>query len=301
MFNVSRIRRIAISVLIGFTCIIPASVANAKSYKNCYLLQADFPYGVAQGFYRVGSSQAKIDRKTYLRNKKLDFDKDGIACEIESLQTPPTTTTTPQTQLTDLKGFVNTYGKSVVTVICKSSQGSGVSVSVTLSTEQTSAGMTSFIATNHHVISACTSGDWKSRVVTIKAAGVEYVGYVWGWENVAAGEMDIATIVSSAPIPPVSSLWSIIRPQIGDTVIAIGSTSGIAGTSAQGAIAGVSGTEILSTAQAGFGSSGGALFNKSGQMIGLIQGSVGLLLSAIPVTQFVGSVYGSTATPITWK
>lgn len=300
MLNVVQIRRITVSVLIGFTSIIPASVANAKSYKNCYSLTADFPYGVAQGFYRVGSSQARINRKTYLSNRKLDFDNDGIACEVESLQNPPTTTTTPQTQLTDIRGFVESYGKSVVTVICKNSQGSGVSVQISLTSPEL-AGMSSWITTNYHVISGCLSGAWKSRVVTIKAAGVEYVGYVYNWSTPQEDGIDIANIVSSALIPQVGSLRGIVRPQIGDTVIAIGSTSGIAGTSAQGSIAGISDIEILSTAQAGFGSSGGALFNKSGQMIGLIQGSAGLLLSAIPITRFVGHVYSSSATPITWK
>ena len=130
--------------------------------------------------------------------------------------------------------------------------------------------------------------------MTIKAAGIEYIGYVWNYGNKNVAGKDIATIAATEVIPPVSSIFGLTRPQIGDAVIAIGTTGGIAGTTTQGAIAGVSDTELLATTPAGFGASGGALFNKSGQLIGLIQGAVGLLLSAIPVTKFCGEVYGSS-------
>ena len=181
------------------------------------------------------------------------------------------------------------------------SQGSGVSVTTTQSAEALSMGIQSTIVTNHHVVEDCLRGAWTSRVVTIKAVGVEYVGYVWSWKAALADGKDIALLVTTGVIPPVSSLFNVNRPQVGDVVIAIGSTAGIAGTAAQGAIAGTSETEILTTAQAGFGSSGGALFNKSGQMIGLIQGAVGQLLSVIPITSFNNVVYVDSATKIIWK
>lgn len=293
-------------LIVSIISIITTSVAQAKTYQNCYQLTGDFPYGVAQGYYRVGTSNARIDRKAYVSNKKLDTDYDGIACEVEKLQNPPmtTTTTTPQTPLSDLQGFVAIYGKSVVTVTCSSiygtSQGSGVSLNIISSADQKASGVQSWIVTNHHVVENCLTGEWKSRVVTIKAAGVEYVGHVWSWRTVNEDGIDVATITTTGVIPAVSSLFTVSRPQIGDAVVAIGSSGGIAGTSAQGAIAGISDTELLSTAQAGFGSSGGLLINKSGQMIGLIQGSVGLLLSAIPITRFNNVVYGDNAAKIVW-
>ena len=300
------VRRVIVLLIVSLVSIATTSVAQAKTYQNCYQLTGDFPYGVAQGYYRVGTSNAGINRKTYISNKKLDTDRDGIACEVEKLQNPPTitTTTTPQTPLSDLQGFVATYGKSVVTITCSSiygtSQGSGVSVNLNSSAEQKVSGVQSWIVTNHHVVENCITGEWKSRVVTIKAAGVEYVGHVWNWRSANADGIDIATITTTGVIPPVSSLFTVSRPQIGEVVVAIGSSGGIAGTAAQGAIAGISDTELLTTAQAGFGSSGGLLINKSGQMIGLIQGAVGLLLSAIPITRFNNVVYGDTATKIVW-
>jgi len=315
--GVTGLRRVVLAVFFAAASIAPASVAQAKTYKNCFQLTADFPFGVAQGYYRVGTSRAQIDRKAYLSNKKLDFDSDGIACEVEQLQNPPTTTTTttstttttttttPKTPLSDIQGFVANYGKSVVTVTCKSSsgssQGSGVSVPVGIAAEAASMGIQSTIVTNHHVVQDCLRGAWTSRVVTIKAVGVEYVGYVWSWKTAAADGKDIAVLLTTGVIPPVSSLFYVTRPQVGDVVVAIGSTAGIAGTAAQGAIAGISETEILTTAQAGFGSSGGALLNKSGQLIGLIQGAVGQLLSVIPITSFNNTVYGDSATKIIWK
>lgn len=308
--GVTGFRRVVLTVFFAAASIAPASVAQAKTYKNCFQLTADFPFGVAQGYYRVGTSRAKIDRKAYLSNKKLDFDSDGIACEVEQLQNPPTTTTTtttttPKTPLSDIQGFVANYGKSVVTVTCKSSssssQGSGVSYTVSQAAEALSMGIQSTIVTNHHVVEDCLRGAWTSRIVTIKAVGVEYVGYVWSWKTAAADGKDIAILKTTGVIPPVSSLFSVAGPQVGDVVVAIGSTAGIAGTAAQGAIAGISNTEILTTAQAGFGSSGGALFNKSGQMIGLIQGAVGQLLSVIPITSFNNIAYGDSAPKIIWK
>lgn len=87
-------KRIVVLLIFSLLAISDTSVAQAKTYRNCFQLTGDFPYGVAQGYYRVGTSNASINRKTYTINKKLDTDYDGIACEVENLQNPPTTTTT---------------------------------------------------------------------------------------------------------------------------------------------------------------------------------------------------------------
>lgn len=287
--------------MIPLALLVPASVAQAKTYSNCYLLTADFPYGVAQGYYRVGTSQAKIDRKTYLSNKKLDFDKDGLVCEVENLQNPPTTTT-PKTPLSDLEGFVANYGKSVVTVSCPPntvpfSSGSGVSVLVSQSAEELSMGIKSTIVTTYAIVQNCLSGAWTSRVVGITVAGVTYVGYVWSWKTPLKDGKDIAVLKTTGVIPPVSSLFDVTRPQVGDAVIAISQPIYERRTAAQLAIAGISDTEILTTAQAGGHKFwGGTLFNKSGQMIGLIQNPGDFYFSAIPVTLFCNSVYGTSGT-----
>ena len=56
-----------------------------KVYKNCSALNKEFPGGVAlPGAKNKGGKTKKspvIDKKLYEMNKKLDRDKDRIACE----------------------------------------------------------------------------------------------------------------------------------------------------------------------------------------------------------------------------
>ena len=284
-----------------------AATPSKHLYKNCGQLRQNFYpdgyFGVARGWAVVGSSMAVVNRKVYIANIRLDFDGDGIICERENIQNPPTTTTTttttPSTPVPNLANFVGQYGKSVVTVYCGNSQGSGVSIPVTIGADGAAQGMQSYVVTNHHVVKNCLVGDWLSRRVTLRVQGVEYVGYVWSWKTEAQGK-DLAAIYTTAVIPRVLSVFNVKLPQLGDVAVAIGSTGGIAGTATQGAIAGLSDNYILTTAQAGFGASGGALFNKSGQLLGIITGDIGLLLRVIPVTRFCDTPYGAAGCSITW-
>lgn len=55
-----------------------------KTYKNCSAPNTVYPHGVARkGVKDEGGTVANfmVDKKTYSKNKKLDADKDGIACE----------------------------------------------------------------------------------------------------------------------------------------------------------------------------------------------------------------------------
>ena len=58
-------KRIAVLLIVSLLAISDTSVAQAKTYRNCFQLTGDFPYGVAQGYYRVGTSNARINRKIY--------------------------------------------------------------------------------------------------------------------------------------------------------------------------------------------------------------------------------------------
>jgi len=65
----------------------PASAAP-KKYVNCAALQHDLPHGVARigGTDKVkGKTKAvasfAVDTAAYNANKRLDADKDGVACE----------------------------------------------------------------------------------------------------------------------------------------------------------------------------------------------------------------------------
>lgn len=70
------------------------NVAEAQTFRNCKAVKVKYPNGVAINFGRIGTSGAEINRAIYLRNQRLDRDKDGVICENELKQNPTTTTTT---------------------------------------------------------------------------------------------------------------------------------------------------------------------------------------------------------------
>ena len=57
-------------------------------------------FGVAKNRFVVGTSYASVRKRIYIENRRLDFDDDGIICEYENYQYPPTTTTIPPTTTT---------------------------------------------------------------------------------------------------------------------------------------------------------------------------------------------------------
>jgi hypothetical protein len=66
----------------------PADAAAAKTYKNCTALNKTFKHGVARKGAKDkvrGSTKPvtnfTVNTKVYNANKKLDRDKDGVACE----------------------------------------------------------------------------------------------------------------------------------------------------------------------------------------------------------------------------
>lgn len=58
----------------------PVSAA-AKKYSNCKSMNKAYPKGIAKSKGAAGKTGAKVSSTLYHANKKLDFDKDGIACE----------------------------------------------------------------------------------------------------------------------------------------------------------------------------------------------------------------------------
>lgn len=77
--------------------LLPYNAAEAQSFKNCAAVKAKYPNGVAINFRAMGTSGAEINRAVYLRNQRLDRDKDGLICEDESKQNPNSTTATTTT------------------------------------------------------------------------------------------------------------------------------------------------------------------------------------------------------------
>jgi hypothetical protein len=75
--------------------------AHSKTFKNCTDLRKVYKFGVAQTLpiRNVGAGQIetpRINRSVYLANKRLDLDKDGIACEVlKRTATKPTPIASP--------------------------------------------------------------------------------------------------------------------------------------------------------------------------------------------------------------
>ena len=299
---------IAFWVSVALFAVLPAQVASAQSFRNCVTLKAKYPNGVAINFGVIGTSGAEINRPVYLRNQRLDRDKDGIICEDEwaqSLSATTTTTTVPvtrKTPISDLSAFIRSFGNALTTIECKSggniSVGSGTSVNASFSQDPINQGIRSMLVTNHHVVKSCLRGDWLSRQVLVRTSSGDCVGYVWGWDV----PKDLAAVFTTCDIPKVAGFtgFTVPKPEIGDVAVIIGSAAGLAGTSTQGAIANIMDKEILTTAQAAPGSSGGALFNRDGQLLGIVQAGTGSLTVVIPITRFPGAIYADSAT-VAWR
>jgi M6 family metalloprotease-like protein len=74
------------------------SAAPTQTFKNCSQLLKKYKWGVALNRGAAGDLRKKIHvlPKVYKANKRLDKDKDGVACEKESLQRlAPVSTSTP--------------------------------------------------------------------------------------------------------------------------------------------------------------------------------------------------------------
>jgi len=208
------------------------------------------------------------------------------------------------TQILDLNGFVNTYAKSVVTVSCGDVQGSGVSVPFHVDWSGIAGrGFQSLVVTNEHVIFDCLTAAGGDVLVNVKSGGVEYVGYAMiypSWNEVNAGlKPDLAGIYTTGLIPQ-SVHWGVVQPALGHAVVAVGSAGGVPNVTTRGEIAGITATKIITTAPAGHGSSGGALFNNRGQLLGFITAANASLVEVTPITELCKVIY-TCATPITYK
>jgi S1-C subfamily serine protease len=221
---------------------------------------------------------------------------------------PSSSTTVPQktrtTQVANLQEFVSTYGKSVVTIYCGGSSGSGVSVPFGVGVWHQELGAQSVIATNMHVVEDCINSGtfWRDNLVTILHQGVEYVGYVNSWPSyvdyLSGAKADLASVMTTGLVPS-TSYWNVRAPQLGDAVVAIGSAGGVPNIATRGEVAGVTAKDIISTAPAGHGSSGGALFNNNGQLLGFIYAANASLVNVVPTPRLCESVF-SCSTPIVY-
>jgi hypothetical protein len=153
--------------------------------------------------------------------------------------------------------------KSVVTIFCAGSLGSGWSARVDLSTAHRNAGYKSFIVTNHHVVEDCIN----SGLVTLELNdGSSRRGYVISWDEAN----DLAGIVTEASVPGLT--WRGQTPSQGWWVGILGAPRGLSGYLTTGLISLVvpQTGELGTTSPVNPGNSGGPVFDREGRVIATV-------------------------------
>jgi len=168
----------------------------------------------------------------------------------------------PSNQPSDLVSLASQTTKSVVTVLCGDSLGSGWAINADLSAANVSNGYKSYVITNHHVIANCTT----NRNITLVLSDQSRVpAYVYSWDEAN----DVAGILTGTLIPPLN--WRGATPQQGWWVGIIGSPLGFPGILTAGIVSSVNSSTYLGTTNAAInpGNSGGPVFDRTGRVIGL--------------------------------
>lgn len=150
--------------------------------------------------------------------------------------------------------------ESIVTIeLTNGVLGSGFAVNL-----QPDPGYTAVIATNHHVIKdALRPG---GPEVYVNYDGTRYPASVTAWDR----RNDLAVVDVAADIAALE--WAVDHdhePSVGDFVVAIGSPSGLAGTSTTGVVSQLYPNYVQIDAAINPGNSGGPLLNKFGEVLGV--------------------------------
>ena len=164
-------------------------------------------------------------------------------------------------QPADLSTLAADTTKSVVTVLCGDSLGSGWSADVQLPQEMKSAGYQSYVITNYHVIAGCTD---HSIIKLQTSSGKTLNGIVWGWNQ----KNDVAGIALNSYLKPLK--WRGKLPAQGWWVGVLGSPLGHPGILTTGIVSSVQ-TDFSGTTSApiNHGNSGGPVFDNHGRVLGL--------------------------------
>lgn len=150
--------------------------------------------------------------------------------------------------------------ESIVTIeLSNGVLGSGFAVNL-----QPDPGYTAVIATNHHVIKDALRPNGPE--VFVNDDGTRYPAEVTAWDR----RNDLAVVDVAADIAPLE--WAVDHdhePSVGDFVVAIGSPSGLSGTSTTGVVSQLYPNYIQIDAAINPGNSGGPLLNKFGEVLGV--------------------------------
>lgn len=144
--------------------------------------------------------------------------------------------------------------ESVVLLYCTvpggTSQGSGIIVSAD-----------GLIVTNYHVV------DGASAIKVLYDDGTSYTGTVTVEDYDA--DLDLALLKINSSGLPAATLGDSDSLRLGEQIVAIGNPYGLAGTVSDGIISSIRENELQITAAISSGSSGGALFNMKGEVVGV--------------------------------
>ena len=173
-----------------------------------------------------------------------------------------TSVSSPSNPPTDLVSLSSSLAKSVVTVLCGNSLGSGWSINADLSAANTASGFKSYIISNHHVISECTSA---RDIYIVLSNQTKVSAYVYAWDEAN----DVAGILTSTSIEPLN--WRGATPEQGWWSGIIGSPLGFPGVLTTGIVSSVNSAKFTGTTTApiNHGNSGGPVFDRTGRVIGL--------------------------------
>lgn len=168
----------------------------------------------------------------------------------------------PANPPTDLVSLSSSLAKSVVTVLCGNSLGSGWSINADLSTANAASGFKSYIISNHHVISECTTA---RDIYIILSDQRKVSAYVYAWDEAN----DVAGILTSTLIEPLN--WRGVTPEQGWWSGVIGSPLGFPGVLTTGIVSSINSARFTGTTTApiNHGNSGGPVFDRTGRVIGL--------------------------------
>lgn len=161
----------------------------------------------------------------------------------------------------DTNAVVEEVRRSVVTVQCGDSLGSGFAITAPLVGKYETA-----IITNHHVIEECTfTGGPKASV---SRGGKTHTTRLWSWDP----DNDLALLFIMGEL---KRLVAAPEPAVGDPVLAIGSPYGLEGSVTTGIISRIEKDWYQTSALINPGNSGGPLLDKEGRVLGINTLSVG--------------------------
>ena len=146
--------------------------------------------------------------------------------------------------------------KSVVDIYCGNSSGTGFAFDI-----PAVGGFESAVVSNWHVVEECTFVQGPGLKIQTSDGNI-FAGTLWTWDS----ERDLAIIMTTTSLPP---LRYAAEGKIGDTVIAIGSPRGLAGTLTTGVISQVYPNEYQTDVALNPGNSGGPLLDASGDVLGV--------------------------------